>query len=85
MAVLTHTNSRIPRYDASTLTEWYLSNIPTHTSQLLQYMSERTAIILEILEESEFVTKTAYVHLLEQSSVTLLMKPFQRVRSSVWC
>ena len=58
---LNHNTLRVPRYSGSTLTEWYKSSVPVHTSRLLRYMSDRTILTLEILEEAEVVTKTAWV------------------------
>ncbi|EGN99381.1 hypothetical protein SERLA73DRAFT_90742 [Serpula lacrymans var. lacrymans S7.3] len=50
---------RIPRYSFSTLTEWYKSSDPVHTSRLLRHLSERTSTVLDILDEAETVTKNA--------------------------
>ncbi|PPQ64420.1 hypothetical protein CVT26_002127 [Gymnopilus dilepis] len=50
---------RVPKYSHKTLTEWYLSPVPLHTSMLLQYLSMRVVTNLELLEETETITKTA--------------------------
>ncbi|KAF6766026.1 hypothetical protein DFP72DRAFT_4246 [Ephemerocybe angulata] len=50
---------RFPKYSPATLTEWYHSPIPAHTARLLQYISKRTYMVLEMLEQIEIVTKTA--------------------------
>jgi DNA polymerase zeta len=56
---LRHDTCRVPRYSDSTLTEWYKSSVSGHTSRVLRYMSDRTLLLLEMLEEAEVVTKTA--------------------------
>ncbi|KAJ6604659.1 hypothetical protein DFH09DRAFT_1242601 [Mycena vulgaris] len=50
---------RIPRYSPATLTGWYQDSIPAHTAMVLRYFSSRTYMALELLEETEVVTKTA--------------------------
>jgi DNA polymerase zeta len=50
---------RIPKYRHSTLTEWYHSTVPAHASRLLRYFSDRVAIVLQILDATEVITKTA--------------------------
>ncbi|KZT52402.1 hypothetical protein CALCODRAFT_520743 [Calocera cornea HHB12733] len=50
---------RTPLYPASTLTQWYYSPIPLHTVQLIDYLLERTVMVIEILDETELITKTA--------------------------
>ncbi|KAI0348054.1 hypothetical protein BDW22DRAFT_1350202 [Trametopsis cervina] len=50
---------RIPRYSASTLTKWYNSNVPEHTSRVFSYFASRTSITLELVEVAEVVTKNA--------------------------
>lgn len=57
-----HVGTRVPRYTPSTLTEWYNSRIPIHTSRLLHYHQERTSLVLQMMDEAEVVTKMAYVH-----------------------
>ncbi|KAF9241374.1 hypothetical protein BU15DRAFT_87282 [Melanogaster broomeanus] len=50
---------RVPRYKPSTLTEWYNSDIPVHTSRVMRYFQDRTVMTLDILKEAETTTKTA--------------------------
>ncbi|KAH7930979.1 hypothetical protein BV22DRAFT_1053576 [Leucogyrophana mollusca] len=50
---------RVPRYSSSTLTSWYHSSDPAHTSRTLQYFSDRVSMNLEILKEAETITKNA--------------------------
>ncbi|KAJ6519827.1 hypothetical protein C8R45DRAFT_807737 [Mycena sanguinolenta] len=50
---------RTPRYGHATLKDWYLSSVPAHVFAVLRYFSERTSMVLAILEETEVVTKTA--------------------------
>jgi DNA polymerase zeta len=50
---------RVPRYAFSTLSEWHRSIVPAHSARILRYFSRRTAMVLEILEESDVITKTA--------------------------
>jgi DNA polymerase zeta len=52
-------NYRVPKYSYETLTKWYRSPIPAHTSLLLRYLFMRVVTNLELLEETEIVTKTA--------------------------
>ena len=53
------TPDRIPKYSAYTLTTWYNSKVPEHTSRLLTYLSARTSVVLELIEVAEVVTKNA--------------------------
>ncbi|KAJ7181668.1 hypothetical protein C8R43DRAFT_869366 [Mycena crocata] len=48
-----------PRYSPATLHQWYRDSIPLHTDNVLRYFSSRTTMVLEILDETEVVTKTA--------------------------
>ncbi|KAI0335271.1 hypothetical protein GY45DRAFT_1240755 [Cubamyces sp. BRFM 1775] len=50
---------RTPWYGPQTLTSWYYSRVPEHTSRLLRYFSQRSAMVLEILDVAEVVTKNA--------------------------
>jgi hypothetical protein len=52
-------NYRVPKYSYKTLTKWYSSPVPAHTSLLLRYLFMRVVTTLELLEEAEIVTKTA--------------------------
>lgn len=51
---------RVPSYSTTTLSKWYDSSVPNHMVTLLRYMITRVSATLQILEESEVVTKTAY-------------------------
>ncbi|KAJ6509544.1 hypothetical protein C8R47DRAFT_1174181 [Mycena vitilis] len=57
--VLNVLSRRTPRYSHATLKEWYQDHVPGHTFTVLRYFSSRTSMVLEILEETEVVTKTA--------------------------
>ncbi|KIK70996.1 hypothetical protein GYMLUDRAFT_33098 [Collybiopsis luxurians FD-317 M1] len=50
---------RVPKYSPSTLSRWYRSDSPAHMAALLRYYSRRTTLNIEILNQSEVVTKTA--------------------------
>ncbi|TFK41148.1 hypothetical protein BDQ12DRAFT_697053 [Crucibulum laeve] len=50
---------RVPKYTFKTLTEWFHSPMSARTAMLLQYFIQRTVMNLNILEETEVVTKTA--------------------------
>ena len=50
---------RIPHFSQSTLAKWYQSPVSAHSTAILQYFHKRTLMVLEILNEVEFVTKTA--------------------------
>lgn len=52
---------RIPRYSFATLLEWFRDPISAHKALVLRYFASRTSMVLEVLEETEVVTKTAYV------------------------
>ncbi|KAF8629703.1 hypothetical protein AX15_003320 [Amanita polypyramis BW_CC] len=50
---------RIPHFSQLTLTNWFQSSVTVHPATLLRYFSSRTLMVLEILDEVDFVTKTA--------------------------
>jgi hypothetical protein len=50
---------RVPRYSFETLTEWYRSPVVAHLSLLFQHLTMRVHANLELLEETDVVTKTA--------------------------
>ncbi|KAG8899767.1 DNA polymerase zeta, partial [Tulasnella sp. 417] len=50
---------RIPRYSAETLSQWFKSNSPGQTSRVMDYFIERAAMVLDILDETQVVTKNA--------------------------
>jgi DNA polymerase zeta len=58
---MTSTAHRVPRYTPSALTTWYNSESPVHAARVLRHFRDRTAMTLDILEEAETTTKTAYV------------------------
>ena len=51
----------MPNYSARTLTEWMRSDLPLHNSRALDYFVDRTACVLDILDETEIVSKNALV------------------------
>jgi DNA polymerase zeta len=51
--------SRIPKYSPSTLTEWYNSPVPAHRARLLHHFLRRTSLVLEMLEATDTIAKTA--------------------------
>lgn len=55
------TSTRIPKYEVSTLTEWYNSPVPAHRARLLQHLLGRSTLVLEILDATDVVAKTAFV------------------------
>ncbi|KAI0689616.1 hypothetical protein BC835DRAFT_1368378 [Cytidiella melzeri] len=50
---------RIPRYSAHTLTKWYNSPVPEHSSRLFSYFTSRASVCLELIDVAEVVTKNA--------------------------
>ena len=50
---------RIPHFSQLTLAKWYQSPVSAHSTAILQYFHKRTLMVLEVLNEIEFVTKTA--------------------------
>lgn len=54
-------HASVPKYSASTLTEWFNSPVPAQTARVLRYFMSRTCMLLEVLETVEVVTKTACV------------------------
>ncbi|KAG8906210.1 DNA polymerase zeta [Tulasnella sp. 403] len=50
---------RIPHYSPETLTKWFRSDAPLNTARVLRYFGDRTAMVLEILDETQVVTKSA--------------------------
>lgn len=54
---------RIPHYSAETLTKWFKSDTPGFTAKVLEYFTDRTALVLEIIDEAQIVTKNAFVPL----------------------
>lgn len=58
------TPHRVPRYPHEILTKWYMEGDPVHTSRVMKYMVDRTIMVLRLLDASETITKTAFVHCL---------------------
>ncbi|KAJ3750399.1 hypothetical protein DFH05DRAFT_73135 [Lentinula detonsa] len=50
---------RVPKYHPLTLTKWYQSQHSTHVATLIRYHTRRASLNIEILNQSEIVTKTA--------------------------
>ncbi|KAJ3760352.1 hypothetical protein EV360DRAFT_93611 [Lentinula raphanica] len=50
---------RVPRYGPSTLTKWYQSQHSAHTATLIRHYARHASLNIEILNQSEVVTKTA--------------------------
>ncbi|KAG2023486.1 delta DNA polymerase [Coprinopsis cinerea AmutBmut pab1-1] len=50
---------RFPKYSQETLSRWYRSSVPAHTFRVFDYLQKKSCMVLEILEETEVVTKTA--------------------------
>ncbi|KAJ7225506.1 hypothetical protein GGX14DRAFT_639250 [Mycena pura] len=50
---------RTPHYSHATLSEWYQDSVPGHTTTVLRYYANRCTMNLEILEDTEIVSKTA--------------------------
>jgi hypothetical protein len=50
---------RIPLYTAATLSEWFRSAIPAHAAKLLDYLRNRASLVLDMLDQADFITKTA--------------------------
>ncbi|KAL0565597.1 DNA polymerase zeta [Marasmius crinis-equi] len=50
---------RVPKYSPATITGWCRSQTPRHNLTFLQYFIGRTAINIDMLNQSEMLTKTA--------------------------
>ncbi|KAI0068183.1 hypothetical protein BV25DRAFT_1793280 [Artomyces pyxidatus] len=50
---------RVPKYTPLTLTEWFNSPVSSHGAKLLRYFIGRCTMVLEMLDASETITKTA--------------------------
>jgi hypothetical protein len=72
---------RVPKYNPETLTRWYCSDIPARTAHVLRYFSERTCMVLEMLNEIDMVTKTACAvsSFIQWKFLTLIDSEFARV------
>ncbi|KIY66264.1 hypothetical protein CYLTODRAFT_423607 [Cylindrobasidium torrendii FP15055 ss-10] len=51
--------TRTPKYSTTTLTAWYHSAKPTNLGLLFRYFATRTAMVIDMLNSTEIVTKTA--------------------------
>lgn len=58
--ILTIFTRRVPRYSVTTLTEWYKDLIPAHTARVFSYFVERTATVIDLIDEVDVITKNAY-------------------------
>ncbi|CEL57589.1 DNA polymerase zeta subunit [Rhizoctonia solani AG-1 IB] len=52
-------HKRVPKYTPKTLTEWFNSGIPSRAVRVLKYWAERTATILDLLDHTELILRTA--------------------------
>lgn len=52
---------RVPNYSGKTLTEWHGSRVPSRMVRLLKYWADRTATILDLLDQTEVIIRTACV------------------------
>lgn len=50
---------RVPRYTNATLNQWFSEGTPAEASRVLSYIADLASIVLEILDETQFVTKTS--------------------------
>ncbi|KAG5651144.1 hypothetical protein H0H81_009716 [Sphagnurus paluster] len=50
---------RIPRYSDATLSYWHYNGVPHESACMLRYFLDRTNLLLEIIEGSDVITKTA--------------------------
>lgn len=52
---------RTPKYSNRTLKDWFIAGSPAQTSRVLEYFAEIACIVLEVLDATQVITKTAYV------------------------
>ncbi|KAG9104750.1 DNA polymerase zeta [Ceratobasidium sp. 370] len=52
-------HKRVPRYSDKTLTEWFRSGCPSRIVRLLKYWADRTATVLDVLDQTEVILRTA--------------------------
>lgn len=50
---------RTPKYSNATLNEWFMEGTSAQASCLLSYFADMAAMVLEILDETQVVTKTS--------------------------
>ncbi|CAE6457952.1 unnamed protein product [Rhizoctonia solani] len=52
-------HKRAPKYAPKTLTQWFNSGVPFRVVRVLKYWAERTAAILDLLDHTELILRTA--------------------------
>ncbi|KAF8760940.1 DNA polymerase [Rhizoctonia solani] len=52
-------HKRAPKYAPKTLTQWFKSGVPLRVVRVLKYWAERTAAILDLLDHTELILRTA--------------------------
>lgn len=50
---------RIPKYGFSSLTVWYNSPVPAHRARMLHHLLGHSTLVLEMLDATDLVAKTA--------------------------
>ncbi|KAF8337368.1 uncharacterized protein EI90DRAFT_3279675 [Cantharellus anzutake] len=50
---------RTPRYSSGTLGAWYHSDIPARTARVFEYFYERTAVVIDMIDEMDVITKNS--------------------------
>ncbi|KAG8935896.1 DNA polymerase zeta [Tulasnella sp. 418] len=50
---------RIPLYSVGTLTSWFKSTVARNVASVIEYFIDRTAMVLELLDEMSIITKNA--------------------------
>ncbi|CAE6429817.1 unnamed protein product [Rhizoctonia solani] len=52
-------HKRVPMYTPKTLTQWFNSGVPSRAVRVLKHWAERTAAILDLLDHTELILRTA--------------------------
>ncbi|KAG9128322.1 DNA polymerase zeta [Ceratobasidium sp. 392] len=52
-------HKRVPRYSDKTLSQWFKSSNPSRIVRLLKYWADRTAMVLDVLDQTEVILRTA--------------------------
>ncbi|KAH7345127.1 hypothetical protein B0J17DRAFT_712735 [Rhizoctonia solani] len=52
-------HKRVPKYSPKTLTDWFNSGVPSRVVRTLRYWIDRTATILDLLDHTELILRTA--------------------------
>ncbi|CAE6411247.1 unnamed protein product [Rhizoctonia solani] len=52
-------HKRVPKYTPKTLTHWFNSDVPSRVVRVLKYWADRTATILDLLDHTELILRTA--------------------------